>query len=124
MGPIKDAAKKLNGGFDDAQVVAEKSARPSEAPSSPPENSSRSSLKRGWLTIVSQLETNREAEVRCPYRPGMTSVHDCFECDDYASLAIDSAGHRSFVVCARAERDGVAATSESVVPGEPEEGEL
>jgi hypothetical protein len=63
--------------------------------------------KRGWLEIVREPGT-AEAVAFCPYRSRMLHVADCFACKDCLGLAMDGRGKHSYVVCERAETDGIA----------------
>jgi hypothetical protein len=64
-------------------------------------------LYAGRLEIAREPGT-REAHAYCPYRATMLRVSECFACNDCDGLAIDGCGKHSYVVCARAARDGVA----------------
>src|SRR5262245_66023227 len=66
--------------------------------------------KRGWLEILRESWT-AEAVAFCPYRGRMLHVAECFACKDCAGLAMDGRGKRSYVVCSRAELDGIATTA-------------
>ncbi len=57
---------------------------------------------------VAREPRSLEAHAYCPYRGTMLRVGDCFACPDCDGLALDAGGKHSYVVCARAERDGVA----------------
>jgi len=64
-------------------------------------------LFAGRLEIAREPGTH-EAHAFCPYRSSMLRVSECFACNDCDGLAIDGCGKHSYVVCARAARDGVA----------------
>jgi hypothetical protein len=67
-------------------------------------------LYAGRLEIVSEPGT-LEAHAYCPYRKEMLRAGECFACADCGGLAMDGSGKHSYVVCDRAERDGLATSA-------------
>ena len=67
----------------------------------------RPHLYAGRLEIAREPRT-LEAHAYCPYRGTMLRVSECFGCRDCDGLALDGCGKYSYVVCARAEHDGIA----------------
>jgi hypothetical protein len=72
--------------------------------------------RSGWLEIFTEPGT-AEAHAYCPYRERMLRVAECFACTECAGLAMDGRGEHSYVVCARAEGDGIA-TMACAEPGD------
>ena len=64
-------------------------------------------LYAGRLEVVSEPGT-LEAHAYCPYRKDMLRVGECLACSEWCGLAMDPSGKHSYVVCERAERDGIA----------------
>ena len=82
---------------DDKDETATRPGRPTEKPH----------LYAGRLEVAREPKS-LEAHAYCPYRSTMLRVSECFACKDCDGLALDGCGKYSYVVCARAERDGVA----------------
>jgi len=61
----------------------------------------------GRLEIAREPRSH-EAHAYCPYRGTMLRVGECFACTDCDGLALDGRGKHSYVLCARAEQDGLA----------------
>ena len=64
-------------------------------------------LFAGRLEIAREPRSH-EAHAYCPYRGTMLRVGECFACTDCDGLALERGGKHSYVLCARAEQDGLA----------------